>query len=315
MTTKIFFTTDVHGSEKCFRKFLNAGKVYKADVAILGGDFTGKSIIPIVEKSDGTFKASFAGEDFALRSREDAKTLVSKILDRGYYVYFTNDAELEEVNKNPQKKDDLFLRLMRETLERWIALAEQHLANTGIRCYIMPGNDDNLDLDNAFKSGKFVVNPEGKVTQIDNHHEMISTGYSNITPWNCPRDIPEEKLAEKIDAMAAQVENMKNCIFNFHCPPYDSGLDTAPKLVDLKPVVSGGEFVTEPVGSKAVRNTIKKYQPLLGLHGHIHESRGSTRIGRTLCLNAGSEYTTGVLRGVFVNLSKDEIKGYMFTAG
>lgn len=313
--TKIFFTTDVHGSEKCFRKFLNAGKVYKADVAILGGDFTGKSIIPIVEKNDGILKASFAGEEFKFGNRDEAKTLVQKIVDRGYYVCFTNDKELEQINADPAKKDQLFLQLMRETLERWIALAEQHLKDTRIRCYIMPGNDDNLDLDHVFENGKFVVNPEGKNIQLDDHHEMISTGYANITPWNCPRDIPEEKLAEKIDTMVAQVKDMKNCIFNFHCPPYDSELDTAPKLVDLKPMAQGGEFVMEPVGSKAVRASIEKYQPLMGLHGHIHESRGTAKIGRTLCLNAGSEYSTGVLRGIFINIEKGEIKGHMFTAG
>ncbi len=313
--TKIFFTTDVHGSEKCFRKFLNAGKVYKTDLAILGGDFTGKSIIPIIEKNDGSLKANFAGEDFKFGNRDEAKTLVQKIVDRGYYSYFTNESELEQINTNPAKKDQLFFQLMKETLERWIALAEQHLMNTGIKCYVMPGNDDNLDLDSVFESSKYVVNPEGRVIQLDEYHEMISTGFSNITPWNCPRDIPEEKLTEKIDTMASQVKNMKNCIFNFHCPPYDSDLDTAPKLVDMKPVAQGGEFVMEPVGSKAVRSAIEKYQPLMGLHGHIHESRGTSKIGRTLCLNAGSEYSTGVLRGLYINLQKGEIKGHMFTAG
>jgi len=312
--TKIFFTTDLHGSERCFRKFLNAGKMYKADVTCIGGDLTGKGIIPIVEKSSGAFAATFAAENFKFNSRDETDNLVRKIADRGYYSFFTNDAELGQVNADPAKKHQVFIQLMKERLQSWLTLADQHLANTGIRCFIMPGNDDYLDLDQTFESCKHVVNPEGKFIQID-EYEMISTGYTNITPWNCPRDIPESKLSEKIDSMAAEVKNMQKCVFNFHCPPYDTGLDLAPKLVDMKPIMQGGEFVMEPVGSKAVRDAIEKYQPMIGLHGHIHESRGAEKIGRTLCLNAGSEYSNGVLRGIFLNLQKGELKGYTFTAG
>ncbi len=65
-----------------------------------------------------------------------------------------------------------------------------------------------------------------------------------------------------------------------------------------------------PVGSKAIRVAIEKYQPLLGLHGHIHESKASQYLGRTLLLNPGSEYTEGILRGFFIEYDSEGIKNY-----
>jgi Icc-related predicted phosphoesterase len=116
--------------------------------------------------------------------------------------------------------------------------------------------------------------------------------------------------------MVSKVHDMRNCIFNLHVPPYDCGLDTCPKLDEnLKPVYAGSEIMTISSGSKAVRNAIEKHQPVLGLHGHIHESRGFVKIGRTLCLNPGSEYTEGMLRGVVVDLDEKGVKNYLLTVG
>lgn len=205
---------------------------------------------------------------------------------------------------------------MLETLNRWIELADKRLKGTGIQCYITGGNDDLFDIEPVLNNAEYIVNPEGKVVHIDEHHEMISSGYSNMTPWECPRDIPEEELLKKIDQAASQVENMKNCIFNLHCPPYDTGIDTAVELDEkLRPVTIGGQVSQIPVGSTAVRTAIEKYQPLLGLHGHIHESRGDIKIKKTLCINPGSEYGEGILRGVIINLTEKKIKSLMLTSG
>jgi Icc-related predicted phosphoesterase len=76
----------------------------------------------------------------------------------------------------------------------------------------------------------------------------------------------------------------------------------------------GGE-VTGPVGSTAVRAAIEEHQPLLSLHGHIHESGGAVRIGRTLAINAGSEYGEGVLRGVLVTVGGGKVLRYQATTG
>jgi len=313
--TRIFFATDLHGSERCFRKFVSAGKFYDANVLIVGGDITGKMIIPIAKQPDGSFTGQLFGVKRVANQEKELLALEDDIRNSGFYPYRTDPEEVKLL-ANEAKIHELFSRLMVETLERWVKLAEKHLKNTGIRCFIMPGNDDSLVIDPEIEKSDFVVNPEGKVVWVDDNHEMISTGYANITPFDCPRDVPEEELAKKIEAMASQVGDMKNCIFNFHCPPYDTQLDAAPKLdQNLKPVVSGGKIVMYPAGSTSVRRAIEKYQPLLGLHGHIHESRGIFRIGRTICLNPGSEYTEGYLRGAIVNLDRDKVESYTLTSG
>jgi len=311
----MFHAADVHGSEKAFLKFLNAGKFYKAHVINLCGDLTGKVIVPIVEQADGSYRARFLGSEVVVKTKEELEALKKNIRFNGQYPYVTDPKEYEELNNNPRKVDELFSQLMVEQMERWIRIAEERLRGTGIKCFIMPGNDDRFEIDAVFKGSNYVINPEGTVVDVDERHEMVSTGYANITPWKSPRDIPEEELAKKIDAMVSQVRDIKNCIFNFHCPPYDTSIDAAPKLDEqFRPKISpAGGFEMIPVGSISVRRAIEKYQPLLGLHGHIHESPGAFRLGRTLCLNPGSEYSEGILRGVLVRLADKEVKSYMFT--
>ena len=313
----MFYTTDLHGSEQCFLKFVNAGKFYKVNVLVCGGDITGKMIVPLIQKGDDIFEAEFLGKSQTAKGDEATKQLEKSISYAGYYPFRTTKEEMTRLNANPAEVDKLFSDLMRQRVERWVKVAEEKLKGTGINCIITPGNDDRMDIDSAFEASDFVINPEGKVVSIDDNHEMISTGYTNITPWNCPRDISEEELGKKLEDMASKVKNMSTCIFNLHCPPYDSNIDSAPKLdKDLKPIVSpGGEMVMIPVGSTSVRAAIEKYQPLLGLHGHIHESRGTAKIGRTLCLNPGSEYGEGILRGALITFENDKVKSYQLTSG
>jgi Icc-related predicted phosphoesterase len=180
----------------------------------------------------------------------------------------------------------------------------------------MPGNDDAFIVDSVFEGSKSVVNPEGKVVDIGEGFEMISSGYSNMTPWKCPRDVPEDQLAANLETMVAKVKDMSRCIFNLHCPPYGTTIDQAPKLDEnQQPKMGPSGTVMESVGSTAVAASIKNHQPLVGLHGHIHESRGICRIGRTLCVNPGSEYGEGILRGAIVTLKGDRVLSYSFTSG
>jgi Icc-related predicted phosphoesterase len=305
----------VHGSDLVFRKFLNAGKFYKADVIILGGDLTGKLIVPIVAESSGNFKI-FLPEGEVVKSKGEIEELEKRIKNAGFYPAYLSFNEVEELKANQKKLDILFLRLIQERIEEWVRLAEENVRPLGIKCILMPGNDDHFEIDKILNASDYVINPEGKVIQVDESHEMISTGFSNITPWKVTRDISEEELSKRIEKMASQVNNMKDCIFNFHCPPYDSKIDTAPELdATLKPKIESGGLRMIPVGSKAVRTAIEEHQPLLGLHGHIHESPGTFKIGRTLCLNPGSEYSDGILRGVILNLDKKGLKSHMFTTG
>lgn len=318
MNTRIFCTTDVHGSDVVFRKFVNAGKFYKADIVILNGDLTGKAIIPIVEKAPNTFEAVILGSKQDVRGMDELKNLESKIANLGFYPYLTNEPGLEELRVNPTYVSELFKHFMIKTMERWIDLLEQHLKGTGIKCFMLPGNDDALDIDEPIERSDFVINPEGKVIDLDGTHEMISTGYSNPTPWDTPREESEAALRNRIEAMIYRVKNTQECVFNLHPPPFDSGLDEAPQLdKNLKQVSSVGEVVMSAVGSTAVREAIEAHQPLISLHGHIHESKGARKIGQTLCLNPGSEYQSGVLKGILFNLDRNEkkLKSHLFTSG
>jgi Icc-related predicted phosphoesterase len=296
-------------------KFLNAAKFYEASVLILGGDITGKMITPIVLQSDGSYKTTFLGSDVVVE-KEQLPDLEKKIRYNGFYPYRTEPNELDKLSNDPKRQDELFSDLMVQTVLRWIKIAEERLRDTGVKCYITPGNDDRVVIDQVFEKSEYVRNPEGKVVDIGGY-EMISTGYSNRTPFDSPREVEEDVLQEKIESMASHVTNFDKCIFNFHCPPLDSGIDMAPKLdKDMRPILSpAGGFEMIPAGSKAVKEAISKYQPLLALHGHIHESSGMKRIGKTLCLNPGSQYSDGILRGALVTLKDGKVANYLLTRG
>jgi hypothetical protein len=272
-------------------------------------------IVPIVE-SNGVYRAEYMGSLLEMTDKSKVDDLVKSISATGWYAYCTDEIKYEELRKDKSKLESLFLRLVEERMQKWITIAEERLKGTGISCFLNPGNDDSHVVDTVIKGSSYVVMPEGRVVAVDSKHEMISTGYANITPWHCPRDVSEEELERRIEEMVSGVKDMRNCVFNLHCPPNETSIDLAPRLdKNLKPVIApGGGFEMIHVGSCAVRKVIEKHQPMLGLHGHIHESRGFVKIGRTLCLNPGSEYSEGVLRGVLVDLD-DGIRSYLLTEG
>lgn len=316
---RIFFATDLHGSEIVFRKFVGAAEYYHADTMVLGGDITGKVIVPIVQVGDGTYTSKGLGQDWKLQGQEQLAAFEDKIRNTGYYPYLTSTAEMETLTPNSPEVNQLFLKFMIETLRRWVSLAEEKLGSKGIMCYVTGGNDDPAEIMEAFRGSQTVIEAEGKVVRIDDSHEMISLGYSNPTPWNLPRDVPEEKIAELIEEMASKVENMKSCFFNLHAPPKNTLLDQCQLLdssVDPPQIVlKNGQPVIFGAGSQAVADAIKKYQPMAGLHGHIHESKAIEKIGRTTCFNPGSEYSEGILRGLILNYEGDKILSYQFTSG
>ncbi|HUB41972.1 MAG TPA: hypothetical protein VMA72_24255 [Streptosporangiaceae bacterium] len=313
---KIYFATDIHGSEVCLRKFLNAGKFYGCDTLIMGGDITGKMIVPIVDRGQGVHTATLYGRKLEVTDDGVAK-LRKTITDAGYYAYQTTLEEAERLSADPDAVTQLFAKLMQETLGRWLELAEDRLAGTGVRCFFAPGNDDPAFVDDILRSSALVINPEETLVDLGDGITMISVGYSNKTPWDSPRELPEEELAAYIGAQAEALGNTDRVIFNFHVPPRDTPIDQAVLLdPEFRPVMKGGMPVISGVGSTAVRGALEKYQPMLSLHGHIHESRGEARIGRTLAINPGSEYSEGVLRGAIITLSgKKGVRGYQLVAG
>ena len=319
--TRLFFATDIHGSERTYRKFINAGKFYEANVIVMGGDISGKLMIPIIEEGNGRHRATLQGTVHKLESAEELKELQDRIGLLGFYSQIMSEDEYKDLSAKPDMVSALFHKLAKERLQQWVELAETRLKGTGIRCFVTGGNDDDPEVLEAIQGvgRESFFACEGQVVPIDDFHTMASVGFSNPTPWKTPREIPDEKLGEIIEGMCKQVKDFSRCVFNFHVPPLDSTLDSCPKLDwntdPPSPIMSGGQMVFAGAGSQAVRDAIVKHQPLLGLHGHIHESQGVAKIGRTTCINPGSEYGEGVLRGCLVTLSDGAVEGYQMTSG
>ncbi len=309
---KVFFATDLHGSEVCWKKFLNAAKFYGAEVLICGGDMTGKAIVPIVSEN-GHYRVTLGGEEQAV-SADQVAEVEANIRRKGYYPLQMTLERLRELDDDPAKRAAMFQQVMLDGVDRWMKLAAEKLRGSGVRIFVSPGNDDEMEVDDVIRHAEIVELGEGRMVEIDGF-TMISTGWSNPTPWKTHREESEAKLAERIDAMATQVPDPARAIFNLHCPPYKSGLDEAPAIdADLR-LLHGGRAL-RPVGSTAVREAIEKHQPLISLHGHIHESKGAVKIGKTLSINPGSAYEEGMLMGALVQLDpKKGIKSYQLVNG
>jgi Icc-related predicted phosphoesterase len=312
---RIFYASDIHGSDRCWRKFLNSAPFYSADALVLGADLTGKAIVPLVEDGDSAVRATFLGTDHVLRNAEEVEALERRIADTGYYSHRCDEAEQAALREDAGALHALFVRKIVERLAEWMALADERLE---VPCYVNAGNDDPSEVDAVIEASERVEFLEGRVVRMPNGMELASCGYANLTPWNCPRDVSEQDLGERLERVVSQVEDPEFALFNFHCPPYDSQIDQGPRLDDqLRLRQTAGGVETHAVGSTSCREVIERHQPLMGLHGHLHESRGTVKIGRTLCVNPGSEYTEGVLRGALIDVHdrKRKVKNCVLTTG
>lgn len=311
----IYYASDFHGSDLCWRKFLRAGEFYGADALVMGGDLAGKAMVPIDIHDDGTFTATFLGEEHQGRTGEELGTFEASVRYNGFYPYAAPHAELAAYRQDPAARGELFERVMADEARRWVRLGDKKSAETGIPIYVIAGNDDPWAFDPVLRSAEHITSAEDGITRVGDH-EMISCSYANPTPWNSPRELPEDELYTRLKGLADQLEDPGRAIFNLHVPPYNTGLDTAYQVDENLAVVKRGSTPVEaPVGSSAVRQVIEEFQPLLALHGHIHESRGASRIGRTLCINPGSEYNSGRIHGVLVKLAAGTVVSHQFVVG
>jgi Icc-related predicted phosphoesterase len=310
---RIYFSTDIHGSERCFRKFLAAATTYEADVLIMGGDIAGKGLVPI-RAQNGMLTAQVRGESVSLPQEDEAR-LRAEINRLGFYSVIGDPAEMDRLEGDPMAVDQAFRREIVAQIQAWCRLADERLARE-VRCLITPGNDDPLEIDPVLKAGPRIESPEGELYDLG-PALLASCGDVTPTPWNTEREFSEDELGKRLARMLDAVPKGRQVVANFHNPPFSSGLDFAAELdANLTPVLRGGRPSIVPVGSTAVRDTIKKYQPSVALHGHIHESKGAQKIGRTLCLNPGSDYAADLLRGVVVDLAEDGgCLDFLFTAG
>jgi Icc-related predicted phosphoesterase len=316
VTVTLFYASDIHGSELLWRKFVNAGHFYGADVLVMGGDLAGKAVVPVIERGEGRWEAAFAGRRVTAKNERELAELEDDIRFNGMYPHRCRSDDVSVLATDEHAQEQLLEDLAGATVERWLAFADERLAASGAACYVMPGNDDPWSLDAAFlRSNGHVENCDKRIVALPGGYSMLSLSYANPTPWNSPRELPEEELAAEIDLLAEQIPDMRKAIFNLHVPPIASDLDSAPDLdEELRPRYRGGSPLIAAVGSVAVREAIERYQPLLGLHGHIHESRGVVKIGKTTCINPGSTYNTGRLDGVIVRLG-DDVERIQLTSG
>lgn len=313
----IFFASDLHGSLVCFKKFVAAAKFYRADTLLLGGDISAKIVVPVVSAGKHQYVAQFHGHSEKLDD-STVGDFEERAANSGLYTERMEPDEYQHYADHPDAVEQLFDRVMRRTVQRWLEYAKTRLDDSPVVIYNAPGNDDPFAVDEVLQTHgdgrlRFV---EGEIVELAPGMEMLSTGYTNVTPWDTHREYSEDQIREHLKSMTDRLEHPETAIFNIHVPPHNSRLDTAPLLgQDLKVKTAAGQQMTAPVGSVAVREAIEDVQPLLTLHGHIHESGGSVTIGRTTAINVGSEYGEGILRGVLLTIGDGKLLRHQAVSG
>lgn len=308
--TVVFYASDIHGSEKCFMKFVNAAKFYGASVLILGGDLTGKVVVPVVRQGGDRYVAEFQQQRQDIVGSEELADFEKRVRFNGFYPVLLDPEEHRAAVADPRARDELFRTAVTQSVKRWVRIADERLSGSGVRCIVYPGNDDEPWVDEILATSQVMENADGRVVDLG-HHELLGLGFANPTPFDSPRELSEAELEARLNRLADQMRDTRSAIFAIHCPPHGVGLDMAPRLRredgELRVVAAAGHTVMEPVGSSAVRHVIERHQPLIGAHGHVHESRAVARVGRSVCFNPGSEYSEGVLRGALVVLEPNQV--------
>jgi len=313
---RILYGSDFHGSETVFRKFLASSRQYQASILIVGGDVIGKAMVPVIHQGKGTYTASWFGKSESASNPDDLEKLKKKISSVGFYPIVLEPEEAKALEENPNSMSLRFEQEMVQRIREWMALAEEKLVSQNASLYFMAGNDDLASIDQAIAEFSHIHNPDMSRFEIEGGYEIVGLSNANMTPWRCARDIEEEELAVKLETLTGMIQNPERTIAVLHVPPYGSGLDTCPDLDEkLKIITQGGQVVMKSAGSTAVKAWLEKVQPMLSLHGHIHESPGHARIGRTLSINAGSEYAEAIMKAAIINLEDGKVKGHLLISG
>jgi Icc-related predicted phosphoesterase len=310
--TRIFFSVDVHGASSVWRKWINAAKHHNADVLMLCGDLTGKALVPLIEGDGGKAVAFYFGRDWLLQTEREKREMEKKLHDAGVYTVRATADEVKNWKENPDEVEDLMSVAIERRLREWLEMLLEEIDTEGLTTVVMPGNDDDFQVDDIIRDyeDRGIILPLERTVAIGGY-ETVSVAHTNPTPWETPREADERHLARIIKHEVSKLRDPGKAIFNFHCPPFGTRLDLAPELDrNLRPVVVAGQVSFKPVGAKAVRDAILKYKPMLGLHGHIHESYGAEKLGDTVILNPGSEYGEGILRAFVIEISDRGLESY-----
>jgi uncharacterized protein len=312
---RLIQAADFHGSTAAWRKFMAAAKQHQAQHAIVSGDLTGKAIVPIIRR-DGGYEGYLFGVHERAETKEELAAFQAKIERVGFYDHVCDPDEAQALQADPQLLHALFVEKMNARLQAWLAFASEFLAPLGIPLWVIPGNDDDPSVDPILNAAEYARNVDHQVVELDEHHELVSMGDTSMTPWACPRDYPEEHMRGAVADLVAKIHHPAGAIFNFHCPPFNTKIDQAPALTpELEIVHEAGQVIMTNAGSPAIRKAVEEVQPLLSLHGHIHEARGVQKLGRTVALNPGSEYAEGIMKAAIINLEPERVKGYLLISG
>jgi Icc-related predicted phosphoesterase len=311
-TWTLFFATDLHGSERCFSKFVNAAAFYDAQVLILGGDLIGKTLVPLRRRLSGHLEADRDGKTLTFATEQEAREFEARCADKGIYT-----ARLDGDGHLAQSEwEQLLFAVARQRLERWLDLAVDRLATSGVRLLAIPGNDDPPFVDEVLVDHGPVVSVDRRLVALDGAAQVVGLGWSTPTPWHTHREFSDDQIGDELDRLLAGRQRDLPLVLNVHVPPYGSGLDTCPVLdAELRPVMGTSGPLLAPVGSRSVQRVIIDHQPTLGLFGHVHEARSCTRIGQTLCANPGSESAQGNLQGFLASIEHGKVRQWLLTEG
>ena len=307
---RLYIVSDFHASEPAWKKMLNATRmgIYGADAVLYAGDLTGKAIVPIVSNESG-YTTTLLGVNRVARDEKELMDLERDITAIGYYPHLMSKTEVTEIGEDREKLTALFNKLIHEQVAHWMQLAADRLSDSKIPLYLIPGNDDPWEIDPALNASEYAINVDGKVVDMPGGLQVLGLGKSSPTPWNTPREVSEDDFRHEIYGLSDQVKDPRRTVFLIHCPPYNTGLDTAPMLdKNFNLTTSAGDVLRGPVGSVGVRQAIDTVKPVLSIHGHIHESGGERRVGATHCINPGSEAAYGIVRGYLVDMSSSGVE-------
>jgi len=314
---RIFFVSDLHGSEVCFRKFLNAVPVHRPDLLVYGGDLMGKLLQPVFPRPGGGYRwVPTPGRPVDVTEAELPR-VERAIADRGAYALRVPEAEWAELARRPDVLEERVRALGLERARAWLALADQRLGAHGPLLVLNVGNDDTDALLALLRESAppCVRVPEGGFVDVG-PYEIFGCGYANMTPWRCPRDLEEPELAAVLERTSAALGNPRRTLLDIHAPPLGTTIDLAPEVDrDRRPVTAAGEVVVGHVGSPSVRALLERAGAVAGLHGHIHEAKGIDRVGTTPVFNPGSVYYSGTLQGVVIDLEGPEVVDHLFVTG
>jgi Icc-related predicted phosphoesterase len=314
---RVYFVSDLHGSDVCFRKFLNSTQVYRPDLLVYGGDVMGKTMVPLFPDEKDGYRWYPDGRSARRFSSAELPTVERTIADKGRYSLVVSPEEWRRLQGSPERLEALFHERAHARVRGWLDLVRERIAPTGLPVILNVGNDDTdevLELIRSEAPPNLLV-PEGRIVRAG-PYEIFGCGYANMTPWRCPRDLEEEELRKILDRTSGEIDRPRRTILDIHAPPFDTALDLAPELdAELKPKTAAGEMLMHHVGSPSVRELIERVRPIVSLHGHIHESKAVDRVGDTPVYNPGSAYYSGRLQGLLVDLDGDRVVSHLFVTG